>query len=161
MPAIDGRLPGPLRRRRARPLVRRVSRLVTALDRRLLRTGRRTIGGRVAGDVPVLLLSTTGRRTGRRRTTPLLFHREDGDHLLLVAANGGADWHPDWLHNLRADPRVSVELDGVGRRCRAHVLDEVERAVAWPTAVRAFPGLAQAQAESSRMIPLVRLTIEG
>src|SRR5207249_2919892 len=87
-----GRLPPPLRRRRARPLVTRISRLFTSLERRLARAGRSTIGGWVAGGVPVLLLTTRGRRSGNRHVTALLFHRDADRSLLLIAANGAADW---------------------------------------------------------------------
>jgi len=153
-----GRLPRPLRHRRARRVVRRFSRVFTALDRRLARAGLRTVGGWVAGGAPVLLLTTTGRHSGRPHTTPVLFHRDSDGSLLLVAANGCADWQPDWFHNLVANPCVEVEISDVGRSARARVLDADERAAAWPIAVRAFPGLDAAQRAASRQIPLIRLT---
>lgn len=156
-----GQLPGFLRRRRARPIVNVFSRVFTAGEIRRFRAGRTTVGRKVAGDVPVLLLHTVGRRSAEPRTTPLLYHRlgDDGS-LLLVAANGGADWDPNWLHNLRATPDVEVTLvEDISSRIpmRAEVLDTDERAAAWPTALAAFPTLAAAQQATRRPIPLVRL----
>jgi len=98
----------------------------------------------------VLLLTTIGRRTGRPRTTPLLFHRAIDGSLLLVAVNGTNDWDPDWLHNLAANPRGKVEIDGVRKPVQAVVLDDAERAAMWDEACRAFPGLEAAQAECRR-----------
>lgn len=155
-----GRLPRLLRRPGARPFVRRFSKLFTRLERRLVRSGRPTIGGWVAGGAPVLLLTTTGRRSGKRHVTPLLFHREVDGSLVVIAANGAADWNPDWFHNLVADPRVDVEVDGVNASARAKVLESGDREAAWPTAVRAFPGLEAAQRQARRAIPLVRLAID-
>jgi deazaflavin-dependent oxidoreductase (nitroreductase family) len=151
-----GQLPGPLRRRRARPFVARVSRVLTGIDRRRAHRGRTTFGGWI-GAAPVLLLTTTGRRSGLRRTTPLLYHRDADRSLLLVAANGAADWNPDWFHNLVADPHVDVDLDGESLPANATVLDDEQRAEAWPVALRAFPGLALTQRASRRAVPLVRL----
>lgn len=155
-----GRLPRLLRRPGARPFVRRFSKLFTRLERRLVRSGRPTIGGWVAGGAPVLLLTTTGRRSGKRHVTPLLFHREVDGSLLVIAANGAADWNPDWFHNLVADPRVDVDVDGVNASARATVLEGRDREAAWPAAAQAFPGLKAAQREARRGIPLVRLTID-
>ena len=157
---VLGRLPGPLRRRRFRSLVGLQSRVFTALERRLVRagrrsiggwlagdvpvlllttTGRRSIGGWLAGDVPVLLLTTTGRRTGTPRTTPLLYARRPDGSLLLVAANGAADWDPAWLLNVRSSPHVHVELDGMRTPMTAHELSPADRTAVWPEACAAFP----------------------
>lgn len=108
----------------------------------------------------MLLLTTTGRRSGNRHVTPLLYHRDADGSLLLIAANGAADWNPDWFHNLVADPHVEVEVDGVQRSARATVLEGRDRTTAWPTALDAFPGLEAAQLESSRDIPLIRVAID-
>jgi deazaflavin-dependent oxidoreductase (nitroreductase family) len=62
-----------------------------------------------AGDRPLLLLTTTGVRSGARRTTPMMYV-PDGDRLLVIASNAGAPKHPDWYRNLAADPRVTVEV---------------------------------------------------
>jgi deazaflavin-dependent oxidoreductase (nitroreductase family) len=137
-----------------------MSRLFTRLERRLARTGRPTIGGWIAGGVPVLLLTTTRRRSGDRHVTPLVFHRDSDGSLLLIAANGAADWNPDWFHNLAADPRVDVEIEAAHHSAQATVLEGDQRIAAWPTALRVFPGLEAAQRESTRDIPLIRLMID-
>lgn len=155
-----GRLPRPLRHQRARPLVIPFSRLFTRIDRRLARSGRSTIGGWVGGGAPVLLLTTTGRRSGRRHVTPLLYHRDVDGSLLLMAANGAATWNPDWFHNLVADPNVEVAVDGVQQSARAVTLEGTDRSTAWSTALKAFPALDAAQRESARCIPLIRLTVD-
>ena len=122
-----GRLPAPLRRGRARPYVTVLSRALTGVDQRLARAGRSTIGGRIAG-APVLLLMTTGRRSGKAHVTPVLFHQEALDSVLLVAANGAADWHPDWYHNLLANPTVQLGVDRQRQQGTATVLEGSQRA---------------------------------
>ncbi len=72
--------------------------------------------------VPTLLLRTTGRRSGATRTNALVYAR-DGDDYLLVASNGGADRHPSWLHNLRANPDVEIQVGRERRRARARILE--------------------------------------
>jgi deazaflavin-dependent oxidoreductase (nitroreductase family) len=107
----------------------------------------------------VLLLTTTGRRTGRNRTTPLLYERVDADRLLLAAANGAADWRPAWLLNLTAHACVTVEM-GVERwRGEARILPPEERAGRWRGAVAAFPGLDAAQRATTRAIDLVEVRL--
>lgn len=155
-----GQLPAPLRRRTLRPVVRRFSKVLTALDRRLTRAGRMPIGARVVGGAPVLLLTTTGRRSGRTHTVPLLFHQATAGTLVVAAANGNADWDPDWLHNLRADPAAVVEIGGVRHRASARVVAGAERSALWEEAHRGPPRLDEAQAACRRPIPLVRLGIE-
>jgi deazaflavin-dependent oxidoreductase (nitroreductase family) len=161
LPLRLGRLPGPLRRRWARPVVRPVSRRLAAWDVRRVRAGRAPIGGVVAGGAPVLLLTTTGRRSRQPRTVPLLYHREPDDGLLLVAVNGTADWDPDWLRNLAAAPDAAVRLDGVDHRVTAEVLDGAERTAAFAAAAASLPGLIPAQETSRRAIPVVRLRLRG
>jgi len=131
--------------------------IFTALEKRLLHSRGGTIGGWIAGGVPVLLLTTTGRRTGRRRSTPLLFHREADGSFLLIAANGAADWNPDWFYNLEANAEAQVEVDGERIEVVASVLSDSERNLVWEVALRAFPSLGPAQRATKRDIPLVRL----
>lgn len=91
--------------------------------------------------------------------TPLLYHRDTDGTLLLIAANGAADWNPDWFHNIVADPHVEVEVDGVRRVARATVLAGSDRTTGWVTALEAFPGLEAAQLKSARDIPLIRVAV--
>jgi len=99
------------------------------------------VGKRLAGP-PTLLLTTTGRKTGRTRTNALIYYR-DGAAWVVVASNGGSDRGPGWLANLRAEPQVGVQ-DGRRRyRAVAHVADAAERAHLWPLVNRNNRGLAR------------------
>jgi deazaflavin-dependent oxidoreductase (nitroreductase family) len=103
-----------------------------------------------------LVLETTGRRSGERRTTPLSFTR-DGDGFVLIASNGGARRSPDWFRNLEADPDVTVEVDGQRVPVRATTVVGAERDRLWRAAVRSYPGYAAYQLRTRRTIPVVRL----
>src|SRR5262245_26223068 len=83
----------------------------------LYRASRGRLGARM-GRAPILLLTTKGRKTGQRRTTPLLYGT-DGDHLVLIASKAGAPAHPAWYLNLVADPHVEVEVKNETRRMLA------------------------------------------
>ena len=107
----------------------------------------------------LLLLTTTGRRTGRTRTTPMMFHR-DGDRVLVIASNAGAPRHPDWYLNFAADPQVTVEVgdeSGAPRRAVARSLDGAERTAAWEVLKATYPFFAEHEAATSRVIPVVAL----
>ena len=80
-------------------------------------------GGSVAGPNRLLLLTTTGARSGQPRTTPLAYST-DGDRLVIAASKGGSPTNPDWFHNLLANPVVTVELGGETFQARATVADE-------------------------------------
>lgn len=113
------------------------------------------IGGRALG-ASVLIIITTGRRSGRRRTRPLLY-LEDGDNMVIVGSNGGRDQHPDWFHNLRAHPEAEVQIGTKKRRVRAEIADEAERARLWPLVVRSYSGYERYQSLTKRTIPVVIL----
>jgi deazaflavin-dependent oxidoreductase (nitroreductase family) len=121
----------------------------------------RANGGRVGGpfaDSRLLLLTTTGARTGRPHTTPLGYLPDTGDRLLVVASAGGADRHPAWYHNIRANPLVTVE-DGVFTyQAEATVLTGAERDRVFARIVEVAPGYADYQAKTTRVIPVVALT---
>ena len=112
--------------------------------------------GRVAG-MPVLLLTTTGRRSGRRRTTPLTFLR-DGDALVLVASAGGSDRPPAWSLNLVAEPRAAVRVARSAMEVTARVASPSERARLWPAIVATYPGYARYQSRTAREIAVLLLT---
>ncbi|MGI8330301.1 nitroreductase family deazaflavin-dependent oxidoreductase [Actinomadura scrupuli] len=105
----------------------------------------------------LLLLTTVGARTGRRRTTPMMFHR-DGDRLLVIASNIGAPAHPDWYRNLVADPHVTVEVGDETYEATATPLAGGERDRLWRTLEEAYPFFAEHQAKTGRTIPVVALT---
>lgn len=106
----------------------------------------------------LVLLTTTGRRTGARRTTPMMFVELDEDPL-VIASNAGAPADPFWFRNLQADPHVTVETpDGAAREAVAEVLDGAERERAWADLVAGYPFFAEHQVRAGeRVIPLVRL----
>jgi deazaflavin-dependent oxidoreductase (nitroreductase family) len=113
------------------------------------------VGGVLAG-MPLLLLTVTGAQTSRPRTVPVLY-LDDGDRLLVAAANGGAPRHPDWYCSLLAHPDVSVEVDDQTYGATATVLRDDERDVAFARCVERFPFLQRLQAQAGREIPVVAL----
>lgn len=112
--------------------------------------------GRRLGDRPLLLLTTVGRRTGQRRTTPMMYVRV-GDRLLVIASNAGAPRHPDWYLNLVANPLVTVEVDGSEYQARAEVPTGPERDALFASVAEQYPFFAEHQAGISRTIPVVNL----
>jgi deazaflavin-dependent oxidoreductase (nitroreductase family) len=114
------------------------------------RVGRTTMGG------PVLLLTTIGRRSGRERTWPLCYVPE-GDTLIVVASAGGAWWQPGWYLNLRAQPRVTVQIGSRIQVRQARTAGGSERARLWERVVRHYPSCADYQRRTARLIPVVVL----
>lgn len=127
-------------------------------NRKVIREFREN-GGRVAdfGDVPLLLLSTTGRRSGATRTTPLVHLERDGRHIVF-AANGGAATHPAWYRNLVAAGTGTVELPG-GRRflARPQPVPAAEHEELWALQTAQDPNFAQFRGRTGRAIPVVEL----
>lgn len=134
-----------------------VKNVAPVLDPPLLRL----TGGRVSSvyPVPVLLLTTTGAKTGKARSHPLLYV-EDGDALLLVASNYGSTRHPAWYRNLRAHPVVEVIAAGrSGTYTATEITDPAQRDRAWALAVDLYAGYGDYQQRAGdRTIPLIRLT---
>mgnify|MGYP000853974171 FL=1 len=110
------------------------------------------------GGMPVLELTTTGRKSGQPRSTMLTAPLRIGDGLVVVASRGGDPTHPAWYHNLVADPHVQVALDGKPAvPMLARVLGPQERAQAWPQIASRYRNYAQYQTRTTREIPLVLL----
>ncbi|WP_091464088.1 nitroreductase/quinone reductase family protein [Micromonospora inyonensis] len=121
----------------------------------------RANNGRVGGmftDSRLLLLTTTGARTGRPHTTPLGYLPDTGDRLLVVASAGGSPRHPAWYHNIRANPIVTVEDGAFTYQAEATVLTGAERDRIFARIVEVAPGYADYQAKATRVIPVVGLT---
>jgi deazaflavin-dependent oxidoreductase (nitroreductase family) len=115
--------------------------------------------GRVGGSfqgAPMLLLTTTGRRTGERRTNPMMY-LADGDRLLVFASKGGAPTNPDWYHNLAANPEVTVEVGTESYQAHATALQGDERDRLYAEQSSRYPGFAEYQRNTSRVIPVVAL----
>jgi F420H(2)-dependent quinone reductase len=133
----------------------RIAGLFARLDVALLR---RTKGRRsLVSKAPTLVLHHVGRKSGRARTTPLIFLDNPPD-LVIVASKGGADQHPAWYHNLMAMPATQVELPGrERRRVRPRLATEAERAQLWPRLVAIHRDYASYATYTDRTIPVVVL----
>jgi F420H(2)-dependent quinone reductase len=119
-------------------------------------------GGRFFTTVPggrgrMLLLDHLGRKSGRRRTTPLLYI-EDGDDLVIVASKGGAPAHPAWFLNLMANPETTVQVGPQKRRVVAREAKPKEKARLWPMVVDVWSDYDNYQRRTEREIPLVILS---
>ncbi len=132
-------------------------RLVTGFHQAIFRATKGRVLGR-AGGMAVLMLTTTGRRSGKRRTTMLTSPVHDDDRIVLVASYGGDARHPAWFLNLRDDPRVQVTMAGRDRAMRARIAGDAEKAELWPRVVGAYRGYAAYQRRTERDLPLVILT---
>lgn len=117
------------------------------------------LGRRLAG-MPVLFLTTRGRRTGRRRTVPLTYF-DDGGAMVVVASYAGDDRDPAWYRNLLACPEVDVTVGGERRAMVARPATPEEKARLWPRIVAAYEGYRRYQARTDRDIPLAVLEAPG
>ena len=133
-----------------------VFKIANAAHRPLFRLSRGRIGGRMLG-MPALVLTTTGRKSGAKRSVMLTSPLQLGESIVLVASRNGEPRNPDWLHNITADPAVEIELDGTTRRMTARVADAAERAELWPRIVADHANYASYQAKTDREIPVVVL----
>ena len=119
------------------------------------RAGGGTLGGSFEG-TPMLLLHTTGARSGAERVNPVTFLEDDG-HLYVFASKAGADTNPDWYHNLLAHPDVTVELGGDTFRATAAPLEGAVRDRLFAIQRARFPAFAEYEAKTRRVIPVVEL----
>jgi deazaflavin-dependent oxidoreductase (nitroreductase family) len=127
---------------------------LAAANRKLIdefRAAGRSLPGR-----PLLLLTTTGARTGQPRTNPMMYVRLD-DRLLVIASAAGAPKHPDWYHNLVAHPAVTVEVDGEEYAATARPTEGADRDALFARIVERYPFFADHQAGVDRTIPVVEL----
>jgi deazaflavin-dependent oxidoreductase (nitroreductase family) len=158
--------------RQANP-VRRVARVTAAwgpvswfhartlhhIDRAVYRLtrGRATFASWVAG-LPIVMLTTTGAKSGRRHTLPLVA-LPDGDRLVVIASNYGQERNPAWYHNLRADPRATICFEGVTREVVARELEGEERARHYERGIEIYPGWTTYRERAEhRRIPVLELT---
>ncbi len=114
-----------------------------------------TIAG-VPGLVPCLLLTTVGRRSGEKRTSPLVYGTV-GDAYIIIGSKGGAETHPRWYLNLRANPAVEVQVGKDQFPARARVASGKEREQLWEQMVQAFPFYGEYQKKTKREIPVIVL----
>ncbi len=116
----------------------------------------RANGGKVEGGGSLILLTTTGAKSGQPRIAPLMLV-EEGDRILAVASKGGFPKHPDWYLNLLAHPEVTVEVGSEKFTTTAKILSGDERAKAFKRAVEVFPPYAEYQTKTEREIPVIAL----
>ena len=116
-------------------------------------------GGRIGGSaygVPVVLVESVGRKSGKRRSHPLLCG-EDGDNLILIASKGGTDRHPAWYHNLKANPETTAWWKGKRRTVHAREASGKERERLWKLMADAYPTYESYQRRTDRQIPVIVL----
>lgn len=119
----------------------------------------RANGGTVTGmfgGAPLVLITTTGAKSGKSRTTPIVY-TTDGDNLVIIASKGGAPTSPDWFHNLVANPDVTVELPNEKFEARARVAAEPERERLYGAQAALMPNFAEYEKATTRKIPVVVL----
>ena len=114
------------------------------------------VGYRWRNDAPILILTTRGRRSGEERPKPLIFGEDDGRYV-VVASKGGAQRHPDWYLNLRADPDVHVQVKADRFRARARTAEGEERARLWRRMAGIWPAYDDYRQKTEREIPVVVL----
>jgi deazaflavin-dependent oxidoreductase (nitroreductase family) len=129
------------------------------LDRAVykLTRGRATFVSLVTG-LPIVMLTTTGAKTGRHHTLPLVA-LPDGDRLVIIASNYGQQRNPAWYYNLRANPHVTITLGGATREMVAQELEGEERERQYARGIEVYPGWTQyRERASNRRIPVIELT---
>lgn len=141
------------------PFARRLFRTFVTLHALVYRLSGGRVGRRMGAGSAVLLLTTTGRKTGKRRTLPLSYF-EDGDSLVVVGAMGGAPKHPAWVHNLRSDRRAMVQVGSARRGMLAREARGIERRRLWSMLnARSSAAFDQLQEKTTREFPVVVLSL--
>lgn len=113
------------------------------------------VGGMFEG-APLVLLTTTGARSGNPVTSPMMY-LPDGERVIVIASNAGADRHPAWYHNLLANPEATAEIGTETFTVKAEVVEDEERDRLYARMVEQAPGFAEYEARTSRRIPVVAL----
>jgi deazaflavin-dependent oxidoreductase (nitroreductase family) len=132
----------------------------TGIHRVIFNVSKGRIFGKAFG-MPLIELVSTGRRSGKARSTMLSVPIIDGKRLVLVASFGGDDRHPAWYLNLRANPEVRVTMAGSTRTMIARIATEEEKVELWPQIISAYEGYARYQKRTERPVPVVILEPPG
>jgi len=138
------------------PLQRAALRAFMGLHTVVYRLSGGRLGGKM-GSLRILLLTTTGRKSGQPRTVPLVFF-EDGERLVVIASKGGDPRDPHWWENLKRAPDAEVQVGRERRRVRARLASPEERSRLWPRVKRENPAYAEYERRTSREIPVVLLS---
>ena len=117
------------------------------------------VGGPIAG-TPILLLHHTGAKSRIERVTPVAYTPQGDGAFVIVASNGGSPTHPSWYYNLKANPRIEVEVGTKTFTAVARELAGTARADLWPRLIEAAPSIGEFQAKTTRQIPVFVLTRE-
>ena len=133
--------------------------LITKTNVWLLTISNGRLGNSFLG-VPVLILTTTGRKSGQPRPQPL-YYLETGERIILVASNAGTSGDPAWLLNLKANPQVTIDKQGDLRQMIAHIASPEEKAEYWPQLTNLFPKWQMMEDRSKRSFKVVILDPQG
>jgi F420H(2)-dependent quinone reductase len=155
MPPAQPPLANGRRGRATREADRRFIRVFVGAHRRILAASGGRILGRLGGH-PLIILTTTGRKTGQPHSTPVI-GIPDGPDWLVVASNGGAATQPLWARNIEACPEVTVRRGKRTAAFRARILPDSERASRWPALSAAYPAYDKMQAKTDRPLPVIAL----
>jgi len=120
----------------------------------------RANGGKVGGmfeGAPMMLLTTTGAKSGQPRVAPLVY-TTDGDRIVIIASKGGAPTHPDWYHNVAANPEVTVEVGTEKFPARAEIATEPERTRLFNAQADIMPNFYEYQKNTDRTIPVITIS---
>ena len=118
------------------------------------------VGGMFEG-APMIIIHHIGAKSGTERVAPLVYFPQPDDSMLIVASKGGAPTNPDWYHNLKAHPKIDVEVGTEAFGVEASEIDAAERAELWPRLVAERPGFGEYQQKVARTIPVIRLRRTG
>ncbi len=133
-----------------------VFKLFTRIHRTIFDLTKGRLAGKVNG-LPVVRLTTTGRKSGKQRDTMLTSPLQEGDRVMIVASKGGAPKHPAWYLNLRDNPAVVITMRGNTRPMTARTASAEEKAELMPKIVSAYKGYGEYQEKTDRDIPVVVL----
>jgi deazaflavin-dependent oxidoreductase (nitroreductase family) len=133
-----------------------IAKTITSFHRLVFDVSKGKVAGKASG-MPVVKLTTTGRKSGKSRTTMLTTPLEEGDKVVLVASYGGDDRDPMWYSNLVANPDVEVVMSGSQRKMHARVAEGDERTRLWEALTAKHTNYAGYQRKTSRQIPVVVL----
>ena len=138
------------------PVAAKMAKVATGTHVAVYRASKGKVFGSMGGQ-KLVLLTTTGRKSGKERTSPLMAFSFHGD-LVLVASAGGSDRHPAWYHNIKGHPQVTVDDHGSVRTMTARTMTPAERAEMWPQIVAQQSRFGGYERRTTREIPVVVLT---
>lgn len=153
--AAQQKMPRPFTAKEER-IGRRVVKVMSRLNTWIYRATGGRLGAKWMYGAPILLLTTVGRKSGEKRTAPLLF-LEDGERVVIVGSQGGMSKDPLWVRNIDANPDVEIEIGPKRRAMRARRGSAEEKAHYWPALCRMYPDYADYQARTIREIPVILL----